>query len=65
MGKQNVPSVPELLDLCIEADVRLIGCRMTMDVMGIKREDLIDEIEVGGAATFLEWASQCNITLFI
>ena len=38
---------------------------MTMDVMGIKREDLIDEIEVGGAATFLEWASQCNITLFI
>jgi peroxiredoxin family protein len=65
MGDQNVPSIPELLDLCIEADVKLIGCQMTMDVMGIKREDLIDEIDVGGAATFLEWASQCNLTLFI
>lgn len=65
MGDQNVPSIPELLDLCIEGDVKLIACQMTMDVMGIKREDLIDAIDVGGAATFLEWASQCNLTLFI
>ena len=65
MGDQNVPSIPELLDLCIEGGVKLIGCQMTMDVMGIKREELIDGIEVGGAATFLEWASQCNLTLFI
>ena len=65
MGAQNVPTIPELLDMCIESEVRLIGCQMTMDVMGVKREDLIDEIEVGGAATFLEVASHCNITLFI
>ena len=65
MGDQNVPSIPELLDMCIEAEVRLIACQMTMDVMGTKREDLIDEIDVGGAATFLEHASKCNITLFI
>ncbi len=65
MGAQNVPSIPELLDMCIESEVRLIGCQMTMDVMGVKREDLIDEMEVGGAATFLEVASHCNITLFI
>jgi len=65
MGKQNVPSIPELLDLCIEGGVKLIGCQMTMDVMGVKREELIDEIEVGGAATFMEYASRCNITLFI
>lgn len=65
MGKQNVPTIPELLDMCIEGGVKLIACQMTMDVMGIKREDLIDEIVVGGAATFLEWASQCNITLFV
>jgi peroxiredoxin family protein len=65
MGDQNVPSITDLLDLCIEGGVKLIGCQMTMDVMGIKREELIDEIEVGGAATFLEWASQCNLTLFI
>jgi len=65
MGDQNVPSIPEFLDICVEENVRLIGCQMTMDVMGIKREELIDQIDVGGAATFLEWASQCNITLFI
>jgi len=65
MGAQNVPTIPELLDMCIESEVRLIGCQMTMDVMGVKREDLIDQIEVGGAATFLEFASRSNITLFI
>ena len=65
MGDQNVPSIPELLEACVEGDVKLIGCQMTMDVMGVKREDLIDNIEVGGAATFLEYASRCNITLFV
>ncbi|MDP6178847.1 MAG: DsrE/DsrF/DrsH-like family protein [Desulfatiglandales bacterium] len=65
MGDQKVPSIPELLDMCIEVEVKLIGCQMTMDVMGIEREDLIDEIEVGGTATFLEYAARSNITLFI
>lgn len=65
MGDQKVPSIPELLDMCIEGDVKLIGCQMTMDVMGVEREELIDEIEVGGAATFLEYAARSNITLFI
>ncbi len=65
MSAQNVISIPDLLEACIDGGVRLIACQMTMDVMGIKREDLIDEIEVGGAATFLEFASRCNITLFI
>jgi peroxiredoxin family protein len=65
MGDQNVPSIPELIDACKEGDVKLIACQMTMDVMGVKREDLIDGIEVGGAATFLEHASKSNITLFI
>ena len=65
MGAENVPTIPELLDLCIDGGVKLIGCQMSMNVMGIKREDLIDQIEVGGAAAFLDYASQCNITLFI
>jgi peroxiredoxin family protein len=65
MGNQKVPTIVELLDICIESGVKLIGCQMTMDVMGVKREDLIDNIEVGGAATFLEHASRSNITLFI
>jgi len=65
MSAQNVPTIQDLLETCIESDVRLIACQMTMDVMGVKKEDLIDGIEFGGAATFLEYASRCNITLFI
>ena len=44
-------------------DVRLIGCQMSMDVMGVKKEDLIDGIEIGGAATFLEYASEDAVVL--
>lgn len=65
MSKVGVPSIPELLEMCVETDVELIACQMTMDVMGVKREDLIDDIELGGAATFLNYATGCNITLFI
>lgn len=65
MSDQNVASIDELIEACLDSDVKLIACQMTMDVMGVKREDLIDGIEVGGAAFFLEYASRCNITLFI
>ncbi len=63
MGKAKVAKLSDLLQIAIENDVRLIACQMTMDVMGIKREELIDQIEVGGAATFLEFASQDAISL--
>lgn len=62
MKKANVAKVSELLDMALEFDVKLIACQMTMDVMGIKREDLIDGITVGGAATLLEYASKNAIT---
>ena len=63
MKKANVAKVSELLDMALEFDVKLIACQMTMDVMGIKREDLIDGVDIGGAATFLEFASQNAIAL--
>lgn len=65
MSKAGVATVPELLQACIESDVKLIACQMTMDVMGVDREDLIEDIEVGGAATFLEFAQDADITLYI
>ena len=65
MKKANVATLQELMDLSIEAGVEIIACQMTMDVMGFKREDLIDECTVGGAATMLEFASEADITLFI
>ena len=64
-GKHNVATIQELLDQCKDLGVKLIACQMTMDVMGIKREDLLDEVEVGGAATFLNFASEAHTTLFI
>ena len=63
MKKANVAKLSDLLEMAVESGVRLIACQMTMDVMGIKKEDLIDEIEIGGAATFLEYASQNAISL--
>jgi peroxiredoxin family protein len=63
MQKAHVAKLAELLEIALESGVKLIACQMTMDVMGVKKEDLIDGIEIGGAATFLEFASQNAISL--
>jgi len=63
MKKANVAKLSELLDMAVEGGVRMIACQMSMDVMGIKKEDLIDGVEVGGAAAFLNYASQNAIAL--
>ncbi|MCE7733932.1 MAG: peroxiredoxin family protein [Candidatus Heimdallarchaeota archaeon] len=63
MNREGVATVPQLIEACIEGDVKLIGCQMTMDVMGVDRDKLIDEVEIGGAATFLEFAADADITL--
>jgi peroxiredoxin family protein len=63
MQKAHVAKLSELLEIALESGVRLIACQMTMDVMGVKQEDLVDGIEVGGAATFLDFASNNAIAL--
>jgi peroxiredoxin family protein len=63
MKKAAVSKLSELLSLSKELGVKLIACQMTMGVMGVKKEDLIDGLEFGGAATFLEFASHNAITL--
>src|SRR3989304_10145846 len=45
MAKVNVPSITDLLNIAVETGVKMIGCQMTMDVMGTKKEDLLDGIE--------------------
>lgn len=62
---KGVASIQELRDLCIEAEVNLIGCQMTIDLFDMKREDFIDEIDIGGAATYFEHAGNADIQLFI
>ncbi len=63
MDKANVAKLPKLIDACFEGGVKMIGCQMTMDVMGVKKDDLLDGVEIGGAATFLDFAVDANVTL--
>jgi peroxiredoxin family protein len=63
MKKAHTAKLSELLEMAIESGVRMIACQMSMDVMGIKKEDLIDGMEVAGAAAFIEFASDDAIAL--
>lgn len=63
MKKANVAKLSELLEVAHMSGVRLIACQMTMDVMSIERDDLIDEVEIGGAATFLNYVGEDAIAL--
>ncbi len=62
---KGVASIEELREICLESGVKMIGCQMTMDVFGFSKEDFIDGVEVGGAATFLEFAAESDIQLFV
>jgi len=65
MGKKNVEPLGNLIEMATEFGVRIVACQMSMDVMGIKKEDLIDGVEVGGVAAFLNRAYAGQATLFI
>ena len=65
MKKKGVASIGELRDLAVEADVDMIACEMTMDLFEYDKKDMIDDISLGGAATYIERATQCDINLFI
>lgn len=63
--KNGVASIDELRELAVEAEVRMIACQMTLELFDYKREDMIDGIEIGGAASYIEVATQSHINLFI
>ena len=65
MKDKGVASLPELRDLCQEAGVKMIACQMTVDLFDFKKEDFIEGIEFGGAATFFEFAGEADVSLFI
>ncbi|KGM07179.1 NADH dehydrogenase [Methylophaga thiooxydans] len=65
LKKKGVASVEQLREICIESGVELIACQMTVDLFDFKHEDFVDGISSGGAATFLEFASEADITLYI
>lgn len=65
MKSKGVASVEELRELCVEAEVRLVACQMTVDLFEFDTKEFIDGIEYGGAATFFEFAGQSDICLYI
>lgn len=62
---KGVASVGELRDTCIDLDVRLIACQMTMDVFGFTKDEFIDGCEIAGAAAFLEYAAESDVNLMV
>lgn len=65
MKSKGVSSLEELIQNAVDHGVRLVACQMSMEIMGIKKEELIDGVELGGVATFLGSGEQSNMSLFI
>ncbi len=65
MKAKGIASIEELREVCLESGVKLIGCQMTIDLFDLRREDFIDGIELGGATTFLAFAGEADVSLFI
>ena len=63
--KKGVASLAELRDICKEADVKMIACQMTVDLFEFDKSEFIDGIEFGGAATFLQFAGETDVCLFV
>ena len=65
MKKKGIDSLESLRQQAIDNGVEFIACQMSMDVMGVKREELLDEVTIGGVATYMDRAEQANVNLFI
>ena len=63
--KKGVASIEELREAAVECDVNIIACQMTMDLFEFKKEDMIDGVKLGGAATYMEQALKSHINLYI
>ncbi len=65
MQSKHIDSLESLRAQALEAGVEFIACQMSMDVMGVKQEELLDGVTIGGVATYMERADQANVNLFI
>lgn len=65
MKKHNAMPLPQLIEMAQEQDVKLIACTMTMDLLGLHEEELLDNIEYAGVAAYLAEAEDGNVNLFI
>jgi NADPH-dependent 2,4-dienoyl-CoA reductase/sulfur reductase-like enzyme/peroxiredoxin family protein/rhodanese-related sulfurtransferase/TusA-related sulfurtransferase len=65
MQQKRVDSLELMIEQAIHGGVEMIGCQMSMDIMGVSKEELLDTVKIGGVATYLSEAEQANINLFI
>ncbi|KFI47740.1 DsrE/DsrF/DrsH-like family protein [Bifidobacterium biavatii] len=65
MKSKNVASLEELMKQATDHGVRLVACQMSMDIMGIRKEELIDGVELGGVSTFLGAGETSDMSLFV
>ena len=65
MRSKNIDALPSLIKTAMDNGARLIACQMTMEMMGIKPEELIDGVEIGGVATMINEADNSSAALFI
>ncbi|WHX63915.1 DsrE/DsrF/DrsH-like family protein [Peribacillus frigoritolerans] len=63
--KHNAMSLPNLIELAQEQEIKLIACTMTMDLLGLQKEELLEGIEYAGVAAYLAEAEDGNVNLFI
>jgi peroxiredoxin family protein len=62
---KGVASIEELRELCLEADVKFVACQMTVDLFEFETSEFISNVEYGGAATFMKFAGESDVCLFI
>lgn len=65
MKNKNISSLEELIQAAIESGIEIVACQMSMDVMGLKKEELIDGVKIGGVGYYLSEAEDANVNLFI
>lgn len=65
MKKHNAMPLPDLIEMALEQDIKLIACTMTMDLLGLQEEELLEEIEYAGVGAYLADAQDGNVNLFI
>lgn len=65
MKKKRIDSLESLIEQAVDNGIEMIACTMSMDVMGVQKEELMDHVTLGGVASYLERAEEANVNLFI
>jgi len=65
MKNHNVDAIEKMIKTALENGVELVACQMTMDLLGIKKEEILDGVKIGGVATMLGASDDSNMNLFI